>query len=85
MPFLKTLKIEHFKGFGDQRNTFSFAVPSGEPGSGLSVIVGPNSYGKSTVFDALLKLASDKRFPQSERDGIHDVTVTLTDTDGNRK
>ena len=46
------LTILGLRGFSTEE-TFEFAVPSGSPGSGLTVLVGPNGGGKSTVLEAL--------------------------------
>ena len=73
MPPLETLKIEHYKGFYDEE-TVEFAVPNGRPGSGLTLIVGPNNAGKTTLLEALLlgengtsPGTQEKRFRASER------------------
>ena len=74
MPPLRTLKIEHYKGFFEEE-TLEFAIPDGKtPGSGLTLIVGPNNAGKTTLLEALLLEKTDeeafdkvKRFSKSER------------------
>jgi predicted ATP-dependent endonuclease of OLD family len=53
---LEKLLIENYKGFGSQQ-TIEFASP-GSPGQGLTVIVGPNNAGKSTILRALRHLTS---------------------------
>ncbi len=46
------LKIHGFRGFSEEQ-TLNIAVPNGREGSGLTVIVGPNNSGKSTIFESL--------------------------------
>ena len=55
---LKEMTIEHFRGFYEPK-TISFAQPTGVYGSGLTVLVGPNNSGKTTVIDALRLLTRD--------------------------
>ena len=74
MPQLKTLKIEHYKGFFEEE-TLEFAVPDRKtPGSGLTLIVGQNNSGKTTIIESLLLGKDDEgvtdrgtRFRGSER------------------
>ena len=49
---VRTLSITGLRGFSDEQR-LRFAQPSGEVGSGLTILVGPNSGGKSTVIDAM--------------------------------
>jgi predicted ATP-dependent endonuclease of OLD family len=53
---LKTLQLQNYKGFGS-RQKIEFAEP-GSTGSGLTIIVGPNNGGKSTILRAIRQLAS---------------------------
>ncbi|MXY92323.1 MAG: ATP-binding protein [Caldilineaceae bacterium SB0670_bin_27] len=46
------LDIIGFRGFA-QEQTLRFAQPNGEDGSGLTVLVGPNSGGKSTIVESV--------------------------------
>lgn len=53
MESITQLSIQHYRAFYD-RQTIEFGVPDGEQnGSGLTVLVGSNNSGKSTVVDAL--------------------------------
>lgn len=66
MSKLKVLKIEHYKGFFKEES-IDFAIPDNQKnGSGLTLIVGPNNTGKTSVIEALL-LKDSKRFKESER------------------
>ena len=49
---LKNIEICGLKGFREKQ-VLDLAEPTGEPGSGLTILVGPNNAGKSTVIDAL--------------------------------
>ena len=57
MP-LAYLRVLGLRGFGESQE-LPIAMPTGVRGSGLTVIVGPNSAGKSTLVEAL------QLFPQS--------------------
>jgi predicted ATP-dependent endonuclease of OLD family len=66
MPHLETLTINNFKGVYESQS-ISFAAPKGVRGSGLTVLVGSNNSGKSTVFDAMLKLNEHGKIFRDER------------------
>ena len=69
---ISTLDIIGFRGFA-QEQTLHFAQPNGAVGSGLTIIVGPNNGGKSTIVESLRALstsfnASDPiRFSEGKR------------------
>ena len=60
---LKNLRIEHYRGFFEQQ-TLEFATPNGRPGSGLTLIVGPNNTGKTTIIESLLFAQSNNTTPR---------------------
>lgn len=50
---IKKLKIKGLRGFSEETN-IHFAIPDNKtPGSGLTVLVGPNNGGKSTIIEAV--------------------------------
>lgn len=50
--FIKNLQVENFKCFKD--NVFEdLAVPNGEVGSGLNILIGENGNGKTTFLEAI--------------------------------
>lgn len=49
---IQQLLITGLRGFAETQKV-EFATPNGEPGSGMTVLVGPNGGGKSTVLEAL--------------------------------
>jgi predicted ATPase len=53
---LRSLEIENYKGFGSSQ-LIEFADPAN--GTGLTVLVGPNNSGKSTVLKTIRHLVSD--------------------------
>ena len=64
--FIKTLKISNYKGFKacekeDLSDAFSveFCTPNGTRGSGLTVLLGDNNCGKTTILDAVNLAAID--------------------------
>jgi len=80
---LKRVTIQHYRGFYSKQ-TFNFAIPDGsKPGSGLTLIVGPNNSGKTTFIEALTFTKHDgnsHRFLGIERHGRRAPIITLTDT-----
>ena len=64
MP-IKSLTIKGFRGFSREQS-LQFAQPNNEPGSGLTILVGPNNGGKSTVVESLKVLSSTNRISFSE-------------------
>jgi predicted ATP-dependent endonuclease of OLD family len=55
---IQNLRIANYRGIGAEQ-TLEFACPSGFNASGLTVFVGPNNAGKSTVLRALDGIYSD--------------------------
>ncbi|HBZ1241017.1 TPA: hypothetical protein MJE48_13990 [Klebsiella pneumoniae] len=52
--FIKSLKIENFKGYYGEDNSLQFNIPDGNTeGSGLNIFVGENNSGKSTIFEIM--------------------------------
>jgi len=51
--FIKSLKVENFKGFAHDDNFLEFNLPNGEVGSGLNIFIGENNCGKSTILEAI--------------------------------
>lgn len=75
---LKKLSIEQYKGFYEEQS-LNFAIPHNLEGSGLTLIVGPNNTGKTTVIESLL-LKSDKKFKESERHKDISPKITIEST-----
>jgi predicted ATP-dependent endonuclease of OLD family len=83
MPALTRIEIEHYRGFYAPQG-IDFAVPNGAPGSGLTVLVGPNNSGKTTVVDAL-KLTASGVGVAVEMEHRHDslpFRITLRNSEG---
>ena len=56
---IKRLTIKGLRGFSEKTNIL-FAIPDNiNPGSGLTVMVGPNNSGKSTIIEAVHLLSSN--------------------------
>ena len=83
MPITQ-LAIKGFRGFSEEQ-TLSFGRPTGKPGSGLTVLVGPNNGGKSTVIESLQALSSRQEvsFSEGKRNKLAGDRVSLRlHTDG---
>jgi len=79
-----SLKIHGLRGFAKQQE-LRLAVPTGEPGSGLTVLVGANNAGKSTAIEALQALCQRQApsFTQGRRNVAagDEVSISIeTDT-----
>lgn len=61
---IKNLSIHGLRGFGEKR-TIQFAIPNGNLGGGLTILVGANNSGKTTIFEALRSFNSTKNDPPS--------------------
>lgn len=81
---LQSMSIRGLRGFATEQ-TINFAIPHGSPGSGLTVIVGANNAGKSTVIEALRALAQRNNqspsFTQGRRNQAagDEVSISVTD------
>ncbi len=61
---IKKIFIHGLRGFGEKREV-NFAIPNGIKGSGLTILVGSNNTGKTTIFEALRSFNSPKDNPPS--------------------
>jgi len=75
---LQKIEIENFKSFGDKR-ALEFALPSeGDRKSGLTLLVGANNSGKTSVIDAIRLVCNDTNtFDRNERrkDGLPNIVL----------
>ena len=61
---IKNISISGLRGFGVSR-TVEFAIPNGKEGSGLTILVGANNSGKTTILEALRSFNCNKDNPPS--------------------
>lgn len=54
---IQSISCLGFRSFS-QRQTLKLAIPNGKPGSGLTVLVGPNGGGKSTLVECFNKISA---------------------------
>lgn len=77
---LESIKIKGFRGFADEQE-LKLAKPNGNRGSGLTVIVGPNNGGKSTIIESfkLISSGEDVDFTEGQRNKSKDsVEIVLS-------
>lgn len=83
---IKRLKIKGLRGFSKETN-INFAIPDNENiGSGLTVLVGPNNSGKSTIIEAIHMLTNRTDIvPIASRNIKNDgkVEIEVEDITGN--
>jgi AAA15 family ATPase/GTPase len=81
---LHSIEILGLRGFATKQK-MAFASPNSRPGSGLTVIVGANNAGKSTVVEALRAVAQvvPPSFSQGRRNQVagDQVVIKIVDTD----
>lgn len=88
MTKVHTVQVGGLRGF-DQLQTLELALPDGTQGSGLTIVVGANNSGKSTLIEALRALAQRQTtsFSSGKRNAKFGdkVQMGITDTNGNTK
>jgi hypothetical protein len=62
---LLAIEVSGFRGFAETQ-TLRTAIPSGDPGSGLTTVVGPNNAGKSALFESLRYFAANRSISFAE-------------------
>ncbi|MDP2089949.1 MAG: AAA family ATPase [Flavobacteriaceae bacterium] len=79
------IEILGLRGFSDKQ-TLNFGQPNNELGSGLTVIVGPNNSGKSTIYEAFRAISqnSPPSFTEGRRNKIagDKIEICITQSDG---
>ncbi|MFN3002339.1 ATP-dependent nuclease [Mycolicibacterium wolinskyi] len=78
MEHIRTLTIEGLRGYQDAQ-TVDLAIPDGTAGSGLTVVVGANNSGKSTVIEALTALAvrNATSYSEGKRNALSNSAVRI--------
>lgn len=56
---IRSISCVGYRGFATKQ-TLNLAIPDGKPGSGLTVLIGPNGGGKSTIIECFNKIATRK-------------------------
>lgn len=83
MSYLK-IEILGLRGFSDNQ-TLNLGVPNSSPGSGLTVIVGPNNSGKSTIYEAFRAISENNpsSFTEGRRNKIagDKIEIIITKVD----
>jgi len=54
---IEKMTCHGYRGFSTEQ-TLNLAIPNGKRGSGLTVLVGPNGGGKSTLVECFSKIAT---------------------------
>ena len=75
--FLKEINIESAKGFIGQKS-LSFAMPNNLPGSGLTVLIGQEKTGKTSVMQALQQIGLKGARKSSAAKSISKMKVRVT-------
>lgn len=76
---IKKITVENFRGFFKEEA--KFAIPNGKNGSGLTIIVGPNNAGKTSILEALL-VNRHRQFRDSERHKKHPPKIVHFNKEG---
>lgn len=78
------IDILGLRGFSDNQ-TLNFGQPNGDLGSGLTIIVGPNNSGKSTIYEAFRAISQNQppSFTEGRRNKIagDKIEITITKND----
>lgn len=82
---IEWIEIEGFRGFAEKVH-LNLSKPNGKKGSGLTIIVGPNNTGKSTIIESLHILAGTQEVSFNEfmtnKKAEHKVEITIKHKSG---
>jgi len=87
---VECIEISGLRGFS-VRQRLDLAVPNGQVGSGLTIIVGQNNSGKSTIVEAFSAIAGRnelvRHYSESKRNKIagDKINITVTFSSGNQR
>ena len=74
---INELSCRGYRGFATKQS-LKLAIPNGKRGSGLTVLVGPNGGGKSTLVECFSKIAAnDVSFTEGKRNKLADDKVSI--------
>ena len=74
---INELSCRGYRGFATKQS-LKLAIPNGKRGSGLTVLVGPNGGGKSTLVECFSKIAAnDVSFTEGKRNKLADNKVSI--------
>lgn len=81
--FINKLTLSNYRSIKNDNYTINFAIPDGTPGSGLTIVVGPNNVGKSNLYhalDFLFNKANPSNTKNKQRlDNISEVVAEFVD------
>lgn len=83
MP-LEKLEISGFRGFSTKQ-TVNFSIPTGDYGSGLTIITGANNSGKSSIIECLQARGGTTSFTTGVRNAALDFIDINYIIDGNKE
>lgn len=75
---ISKVEIVGLRGFATKQE-INIAIPGGTKGSGLTIIVGPNNSGKSTIIEAITAFATENppSLPEGKRNILSDKKVEI--------
>ena len=80
---IRDIEISGFRGFGKSQK-IELGLPNGKFGSGLTIIVGPNNSGKSTIIEAFSAISRENVYPFPEvtrnKKADNKVSIKFTNT-----
>lgn len=74
---IEKISCHGYRGFA-QKQSLKLAIPNGKRGSGLTVLIGPNGGGKSTLVECFSKIAmNDVSFTEGKRNKLAGDKVSI--------
>lgn len=80
---IEKISIEGLRGFG-KIGAMELGIPNGKQGSGLTIMVGPNNSGKSTIVEAFhaISMSAPPEFPEGKRNKKANERISIKVTAG---